>query len=99
MARGDIARTYRSAWLTISSSLRWLVLHPRSSELLAIFITVPTGYVERSVNCTDVVRAIDVDEELCECGENVERLTFTWGERADFWWFGAALGYRWSVYA
>ena len=49
MARGDMARTYRSAWLTTSSSPRWLVLHPRASELLAIFITVPsyTGYVEQ----------------------------------------------------
>ena len=87
MARGDMARTYRSAWLTISSSPRWLVLHPRASKLLAIFITFPsyTGYIERSVNCTDVVQArvgrggaglggaIDVDEELCKCGENVER--------------------------
>ena len=53
MARGDMARTY---CLTTSSSSRWLVLHPRASELLAIFITVPsyTGYVERSVNRTDV---------------------------------------------
>ena len=75
MARGDIARTYRSVWLTTSSSPRWLVLHPRTSELLAIFTTVPPyiGYVERSVNRTDVVQAIGVDEELCECGENVER--------------------------
>ena len=58
MARGDIARTYRSAWLTTSSSPWCLVLHPRASELLAILITVPsyTGDVERSVNRTDVVR-------------------------------------------
>ena len=75
MAKGDIARTYRSAWLTTSSSPRWLVLHPRASELLAIFITVPsyTGYVERSVNRTSLGPrlgrggaglggAIDVDE-------------------------------------
>ena len=58
MARGDMAQTYRSASLTTSKSPKWLVLHPRASELLAIFITVPshTGYVERSVNRTDVVR-------------------------------------------
>ena len=53
MARGDMARTY---CLTTSSFSRWSVLDPRASELLAIFITVPsyTGYVERSVNRTDV---------------------------------------------
>ena len=58
MARGDTARTHPSAWLTTSSSPRWLVPHLRASELLAIFITVPsyTGYVERNVNRTDVVR-------------------------------------------
>ena len=58
MARGNVAQTYRSASLTTSTSPRWLVLHPRASELLAIFITIPshTGYVERSVNRTDVVR-------------------------------------------
>ena len=55
---GDMARTYWSAWLTTSSSPRWLVLHLRTSELLAIFISVPsyTGYIECSVNRTDVVR-------------------------------------------
>ena len=75
MARGGIARTYQSAWLTTSSSPRWLFLPPRASEPLAVFITVPsyTGYVEHSVNRTDVVRAIDVGEGLCGCGENVEK--------------------------
>ena len=50
--------TYRSEWLTISSSPQWLVLHPLVSESLDVFIIVPsyTGYVERSVNRTDAVR-------------------------------------------
>ena len=73
MARGDIARTYRSAWLTASSSPRWLVLHPRASELLAIYGRGTSLGPRLGRRSAGLGGAIDVDEELCECGECVER--------------------------
>ena len=64
-----MTRTYRSARLATSSSPRWLVLHPRASELLAIYGRGP----HLGQGGAGLGGAIDVDEELRECGENVER--------------------------
>ena len=77
-----IAQTYRSAWLTTSSSPRWLVLHPRLHNR-------PLSHRIRRAQRKSHGRgtslgprlgrggaglggAIDVGEELCERRENVE---------------------------
>ena len=69
MARDDIARTYRSAWLTASSSPRWLVLHPRASELLAIYRRGTSLGPRLGRGGAELGGAVDVDEGLRECGE------------------------------
>ena len=72
MARGDIARTYQSAWPTTSSSPRWLVLHPRASELLAIYGRGTSLGPRLGRSGAGLGGGIDVDEELCKRGENVD---------------------------
>ena len=73
MARGDMSLTYRSAWLTTSSPPRWLALHPRASELRAFYGCGPSLGPRLGRGGARLGGAIDVDEELYESGDNVER--------------------------